>query len=371
LTGNSGEARPGLAPGGRWPAGTMFAALYGELTPHPWRDPDSGRDAYILFHERSLAMGWLDDVATAVRKTAGGVEEREFGAAGLWSMNDAGRDHPLAGPAASLVAWFQVGVEPVPGDRPLPVQPFLRCAGDATARIGTLRLRAVQVLLPVQGLDTSSRPEPARMRSLFTVGWFGDCDPQARTPVRVTLDSGQDPSIPSAAPQMREWMSRLDQDVFVCESYSLADHDPLTMEPPFDDSFWTGASLPPGHLPRGARRVVTGCARLAGRLPRRPERPARGHHPAAAHRQPDVGGEPDLEVATVHQKTSHPAALNSQGQLSGETSPHQLPRPGQGTGHGQPRNVQMVRHQVGRRRHRSHFRQCRKPLSGHHDPRRP
>lgn len=27
------------------------------------------------------------------------------------------------------------------------------------------------------------------------------------------------------------------------ESHSLADHDPLTMEPPFDDSFWNGPSL--------------------------------------------------------------------------------------------------------------------------------
>ena len=41
---NSEEARPGLAPGGRWPAGTMFAALYGELAPHPWRDPDTAQD---------------------------------------------------------------------------------------------------------------------------------------------------------------------------------------------------------------------------------------------------------------------------------------------------------------------------------------
>ncbi|KWW97422.1 hypothetical protein TH66_17310 [Carbonactinospora thermoautotrophica] len=243
MTGNSEEARPGLAPGARSPAGTMFAALYGELAPHPWRDPDTAQDAYFLFHTRSLAMGWLDDITTAVRKTAGGIEERELGAAGLWSMNDAGRDHPLAAPEASLVAWFQVGVEPVFDDRPLPVQPFLRCAGDAVARIGSLMLQAVQVLLPVQGLDTSSRPEYARMPSLLTAGWFGDCDPQSRTPVRVTLDSGQAPSIPSAAPQMRELMSRLDQDVFVCESHSLADHDPLTMKPPFDDSFWNGPSL--------------------------------------------------------------------------------------------------------------------------------
>jgi hypothetical protein len=81
------------------------------------------------------------------------------------------------------------------------------------------------------------------MPSLLTAGWFGDCDPRARTPVRVTLDSGQATSIPSAAPHMRERMSRLDQDVFVCDSYSLADHDPLTMPPPFDDSFWNGPPL--------------------------------------------------------------------------------------------------------------------------------
>jgi hypothetical protein len=221
----------------------MFAALYGELAPHPWRHLDSDHDAYSWFHQRSLAMGWLDDRATVVRKTAGGTGKMRSGAAGLWSMNDAGQDHPLAAPEASLVAWFQVGIEPMSRDRPLPVQPFFRCAGDAAERIGTLKLRAVQMLLPVQSLDTSSRPESARMPSLLTAGWFGDCDPRSRTPVRVNLDSGQAPSIPSATPQMRERMSRLDQDVFVCESYSLADHDPLTMRPPFDDSFWNGPPL--------------------------------------------------------------------------------------------------------------------------------
>jgi hypothetical protein len=224
--------------------GTMFAALYGELAPHPWRDPGADQDAYSLFYNRSLAMGWLDDIGGVVRKTAWGIEEREVGAAGLWGMNDAGQDHPRAAPEASLIAWFQVGVEPVPGDRPLPVQPFLRCAGDAAARIGTLRLQAVQLLLPVQGLDSRSRPEYAPIPSLRTAGWFGDGDPRSRTPVRVTLDSGQAPSIPSAAPQMRDRMRRLDHDVFVCESHALTDPEPLTMQPPFDDSFWNG---PPRH----------------------------------------------------------------------------------------------------------------------------
>ncbi|MGI5150479.1 hypothetical protein ACQEVC_29700 [Plantactinospora sp. CA-294935] len=245
MTGDSAQARPGLAPGARSPVGTMFAALYGSLTPHPWRDPHSAADAYALFYERSLAMGWLDDVGGVVRITDAGIEERKTGAPGLWGMNDAGQDHPLAVPDASLVAWFQVGVEPLPADRPLPVQPFLRCAGDVTARIGTLDLRAVQVLLPVQGLDpASSPPEYAGMPSLRTAGWFGAGDPGSRTPVRVILDSGRAPSVASAAPPIRERMGRLDQHVFECDSYSLADQDPPPMSPPFDDGFWNG---PPRH----------------------------------------------------------------------------------------------------------------------------
>ncbi|TDC37558.1 hypothetical protein E1211_10130 [Micromonospora sp. 15K316] len=232
------QAEPGLAPGTRRPAGTLFAALYGELTPHPWRHTD--RDAYSFFSDRSLAMGWLDDVGGVVRQTAGGVEETRTGAPGLWGMNDAGQRHPLADAGSSLVAWFQVGVEPVAADRPLPVQPFLRCAGDAAARLGALRLDAVQVLLPVQGLDVAAHPQRAPVPSLRAVGWFADADPRSRTRVRVTLDSGQEPSAPAVARRMSESLRRLEQDVFVCESHSLTDHDPLATRPPFDDRFWPG-----------------------------------------------------------------------------------------------------------------------------------
>ncbi|MDI5981154.1 hypothetical protein [Amycolatopsis magusensis] len=187
------EARPGLAPGTRSPSGTLFAALYGSLVRHPGHDP--GRDAYILFHDRSLAMGWLDV---------------------LWGMNDAGEEHPLAAPG--LAGWFQVGV--VPG--PLPVQPFLRCAGDVLAHLGTLDLDAVQVLLP-------PGPGPA---SSATAAWFGDAG--LGTPVRVTLDSGQDPSIPAAAARFRERMA--EQSVFACESTGFSTEP----KPPFDDSSWNG-----------------------------------------------------------------------------------------------------------------------------------
>lgn len=125
------------------------------------------------------------------------------------------------------------------GRRPaLPVQPFLRCAGDVAARIGDLDLQAVQVLLPVQALDVPSRR--AGVPSLPTARWFGDGDRHSRTPVQVTLDSGQTPSLSAAATHLREEVSRLDQRVFACESHSDTDHDPKALRPPFDSGFWNG-----------------------------------------------------------------------------------------------------------------------------------
>ncbi len=104
----------------------MYAALHGELTPHPWRGAAPDSDAYGLFVARSAAMGWL-------------AEAREGTGGGVWGMNDAGYT-AASGPRPTRVAWFQaVLAEDVPPDRPLPLQPFLTCAGDVTARLGALR----------------------------------------------------------------------------------------------------------------------------------------------------------------------------------------------------------------------------------------
>ena len=214
------QARPGLAPGVRRPVGTLFAALYGDLTPHPWRDPDAGQDAYFLFYHRCVAMGWLGEGA-------------------LWGMNDAGQEHPLAAAEPPLASWFQVGVEPVRDGEPLPVQPFLRCAADATERIGRLRLRAAQVLLPVEALDPGSRPPP----SLIATGWFAAGDPGVRVPVRVTLDGGRASTVPAVAARLCADLNGFDQSVFACEAYSSTDHG-LSIPPPFDDRLWNG---PPEH----------------------------------------------------------------------------------------------------------------------------
>lgn len=230
-------AEPGLAPGSRRSAGTMFAALYGELIPHPWRDPGSSLDAYALFYHRSLAMGWLDDCSAG-----GGVEDRIRRAPGLWGMNDAGWTHPLASPGAGLVSWFQVEASAPADDRPLPVQPFLRCAWDATARAGRLSLSALQVLLPVQGLAASSRAAYAPVPAMLTKEWFAEYDPRDSARVDVNINSGRDPSIHAVARDLTDHLGRLDQAVFRCRSHQVAGRDAV-LAPPVTDALWNGPPL--------------------------------------------------------------------------------------------------------------------------------
>lgn len=224
-----------MDPASRQNAGTMFAALYGELTPHPWRGPESDGDAYSLFYQRSLAMGWLDgrDGGTT---TAG----KHAGASGLWSMNDAGWDHPLAPAEPQLAAWFQVEVEAVARDRPLPVQPFLRCAGDTADRVGVLQLEAVQVLLPVQGLVASRRPPEALGASMQTLQWFREGGDKSPVQVDVDVDSGWDPALSVFTDQFADRFDRLSQKVFVRTLDMVV--TPEAVVAPLFGSFWNGPS---------------------------------------------------------------------------------------------------------------------------------
>jgi hypothetical protein len=192
----------------------MFASLHGELAVHPWRDPEAASDAYSLFVARSSAMGWLAEPA---------------GPAGQWGMNDAGQ-----GPG-SRVAWFQAAL-PEPRVSVLPVQAFLSCAGAVAARIGTLRLDAVQVLLPVQALGARSSVLPL----LQDAGWFADRDPHSRTRVRVTLDGGQDPAVRAAAPGLLGWTRELKQDVFSADLPSLTGDAEMELDPGIIDELWNG-----------------------------------------------------------------------------------------------------------------------------------
>jgi hypothetical protein len=197
-------ARPGLDPTGSVTAGPMSAAFHGRLDPH--QAPESEHDAYQLFHQRSVAMGWLDDRSSAADA------ERVFKAPGLWAMNDAVCDtrHAPAGPFAR----FQVECSTPASDRPLPVQPFLRCAEETTARIGRAHLSAVELLLPLQGLTRVSRPRNALVPSMETCDWFGERGPQSRTPVKVTIDSGPGPSAAAVVQRLGIELGDLEQDVF-------------------------------------------------------------------------------------------------------------------------------------------------------------
>ncbi len=199
----------------------MYAAFYGEIVPHAPLT-ELSQDAYSLFYSRSAAMGWL---APAVEGASGGV----------WGMNDA-EVSPALEPRPHPVAWFQVTLTEPAGAGVLPVQPFLACAGDVMARLGTLRLEAVQVLVPGQdapadGDFASPSSMPVARPLLVSLNWFGDCDPRLREPARVTLDGGPDPQVASAAPAIARWIQEIRQDVFACDSYSLADNDHLVLRP--------------------------------------------------------------------------------------------------------------------------------------------
>jgi hypothetical protein len=209
----------------------MLAALFGEFTPHPWPQPSlASQDAYSLFYARSSAMGWLTG---AVDGASGG----------LWGMNE-GECHEGPDSRPARVAWFQVGVtEPVPTGRPLPVQPFLTCCGDVVARLGALRLHAVEVLLPVQCLATAADTSVHRGSTgmlISATNWFADSHPDSGTPLRVTLDGGPDPAIRSAAPRIFQWIQEINQDVFSSDSFSLSADDHVVVEPAVADSGWLG-----------------------------------------------------------------------------------------------------------------------------------
>src|SRR5215471_12053647 len=207
----------------------MAATLFGDLVPHQRLDTESeaAQDAYSLFYARSSAMRWL---TPAVQGAAGG----------LWGMNDAAAA-PDSGPP-SRAAFFQVVLTEPNISKLLPVQPFLACAGEVMARLGTLRLEAVQVLLPERDADEDAQftsPSGARVASslLDACNWFAGCDPRARTAVRVTPDGGPDPSIRTAAAGILQWAREVHQEVFACNSLSRADDDHLILRPiPFEDA---------------------------------------------------------------------------------------------------------------------------------------
>ena len=212
----------------------MFAALYGDLELHPWRDPDSQHDAHSLFRERSLAMGWLDD-----RAASGGSETSLARAPGLWALNDAGWEDPLGHTDSGLVSWFQVEASAAADDRALPVWPFLRCAGDVMSRVGTLRLTALQVLVPAQGVDPTRRPAYARVPSIATARWFAEPDSASSCAVQVDIYGGRATELGSIATAFGEVLTQLDQAVLKVQAIdAVGEH--YAPRAAVHDSAWNG-----------------------------------------------------------------------------------------------------------------------------------
>lgn len=230
----SRAAGPGVDAAAVATAGTMFAALIGDFVPHDASGDEGTVDAYSAFLQRSIAMGWQDDTSAG-----GGSEDHLTRAGGLWSMNDAGLGEAISSAGERLACWFQVEASAPAADRPLPVQPFLGCAAQAAAKLGEFALRRLQVLLPVQGIDARSRPASALVPSLATKDWFAAGPPQPRTPVRMTVSSGQDPSMTANAQRFAGLIRGLHQDVLVVTSVEVGLPGDLR-QPPFPDDFWNG-----------------------------------------------------------------------------------------------------------------------------------
>lgn len=213
-----------------------MADLHGELEPFTWSHPDVAEcDAYSLFHTRSWAMTWLADATPDAYP-------------GLWGMNDAGQDSEAdirRGMTRRL--WFQVPlVGSVEDDRALPIQPFLSCIGDVAARLGTLDLHALQLLVPVHSRIATDRPHAGARavgELIGAAGWFDDTDPQSARRVQLTMDTGQAPAIVPAAPRIPPWMLQWKQSVFLCDSTLAEDDAAEGLWPHIADHLWKG----PGH----------------------------------------------------------------------------------------------------------------------------
>lgn len=179
-------------------------------------------------------MGWLTQAA----KGATG---------GLWGMNDAGQQGPDPNAQHPYAVWFQVSLPRlISPAQPLPLQPFLSCVGDVVARMGTLHLSAIQVLLPIQSIDgfvDTSLSDEGLFAPLRSAGWFFDCNPHSITRVQVVLDGGENPIIRLVASDLFQWWQKIKQSVFTCDTFSLTD-DTNVVKSTFIDDLWVG---PPQH----------------------------------------------------------------------------------------------------------------------------
>jgi hypothetical protein len=197
---------------------TVFVGVYGAMQLHPWLESGAlTEDAYSLFVSRAASMGWASTSA-------------EGFATAVWGMNDAGQDW-----SSPRIAWYQVALpRSSSGGQPLPLQPLLACVEDSLSRIGELTLTGLQLLLPLQ------RSGGAWSQLASGLNWFGLCNPGARTPIRVVLDTGESDEIRPHASGVLARLRECHTGAFSFDSLSLGGSPPAQLVPPVVDDLWMG-----------------------------------------------------------------------------------------------------------------------------------
>lgn len=201
------DARETRFPGGRSQR-VLRLDLLGKFTSHPSGEPPD-RDAYILFHDRAVAMGWLTDAMG-------------WGPTSLWAIHEAETEPGRC--------WFQVDI--TSDSSLLPLIPLCACAGAVIYRLGTFRLDAMELQLP------APKGAPATIPSeLFSAaGWFGNCAASDRAGIDVKI-GGVDVSV------VANWMRPFVQDVFVCDDVTTATLRGTIVEWSLDALAWTAAFI--------------------------------------------------------------------------------------------------------------------------------
>ena len=171
------------APSSSVPSCPLFAEVFGSLDEHADL-PRLQQDIYRLLVTRSRSRGWLSSPEQDRR-------------AGRWGMNDAGSD-VLRADESGRVAWAQVSVEGFQ-DCTTPLHLLLACMEDVVSRFATIRLQALNLVIPIFGRQES------QAAILENLNWFERSVEQAD--FAIVVGTGQGPSAPEAASKILERVS--------------------------------------------------------------------------------------------------------------------------------------------------------------------
>ena len=220
----------------------MFVALHGTFTLHPWLEAtaDLGPVPEFLFRDRTASMQWSAGARNDLQSEPL-VDDQPFG---LWTVSDAGPDRIDTTRTPGPIAWFHAFLRSRPSPAtPLPVRPFLTACDMAVRRLGQLHLGAVQLLLPLAGLDPS--PRTSAYPRVDGGGWWASSNPADRSTVTIGFDSGLSPDAFEVAPAVVARLNSLNQHVF------NADLTSVRHSPPDPHGFALSNHLWPGPLSGG------------------------------------------------------------------------------------------------------------------------